>query len=313
METTPWAEPGCTGLKKRRAHSPYNSFANVAHALDYWKRFEDNGRKVKSCPAESIAEGQQSGGEAEEEEEEGWRLSPDASLCLASGRDGCGMLFGWEAAKRMHRRRRWAPSFYLVIRTRILLSYLYRCWSAGRYKRWKFAISNRPEGVPHGFQSPSFDDSAWMDIELPVSWQCLWTPEGEIDPPIYTNMNYPFESTSPKPPDNNPTACFRLTFQWVSFTIFFRQNFSALETCHGTWHSSQEKPEGKSKNFLIFEGVESSIVCYLNDSFVGFSQDSRLPAEFDISDKLVEGANTIACVVPRFSSGRFESVLDSLL
>lgn len=198
MEISPWAEPGCTGLKKRRAHSPYNSFTTVAHALGYWKRFEDNGWKVKSRSAESIAE--------EEEEKEGWRLSPDASLCLASGRewmDGCGMSWRWESDKRMHLRR-------------VL-------WSAGQYKRWKMAMSRKPESVPHGFQSSSLDDSAWMDIELPISWQCLWTPNGEIDPPIYTNMNYPFESSSPKPPEDNPTACFRLTFQWVGFTslLFF--------------------------------------------------------------------------------------------
>ena len=102
------------------------------------------------------------------------------------------------------------------------------------------------------------------------------------DCPVYTNVVYPFPvySTLPNVPSDNPTGCYRV-------------NFDA-------------PPTGESRdNRIVFEGVNSAFHCWLNGRYIGYSQDSRLPAEFNLNEALTDGQNTLAVMVMRWSDGSY--------
>ncbi len=153
---------------------------------------------------------------------------------------------------------------------------------------WKFHLVPRPEEVPADFQAENFDDSAWVDIPVPGNWQLqdLDSAFPVRDIPIYTNVNYPFP---PDPhmadgraylPAENPTGCYRRTFE-----------------LDPTWLGSQI--------YLVFESVDSAFYLWVNGLEVGYSQDSRLPAEFEISPYLRAGQNTLAVQVMRYCDGTY--------
>ena len=73
---------------------------------------------------------------------------------------------------------------------------------------WRFHLAARPEAVPDGFTAPEFDDSRWDGITVPGNWQL----QGFDDNPIYTNVAYPFPPNPPYVPEENPTGCYRTTF-----------------------------------------------------------------------------------------------------
>lgn len=141
---------------------------------------------------------------------------------------------------------------------------------------WKVKVVSQPEAVPDGFQFAHYDDSDWQDLCLPISLECAGLVQ-----PIYTNFQYPFPLMPPKVPNENPTGCFRKKFDFVL------------------------GQEGCNHLFLIFEGVESAFYCWLNGKFVGYSQDSRLPAEFDVSGVVVNGENLLVVEVIKWSDGSY--------
>ncbi len=142
---------------------------------------------------------------------------------------------------------------------------------------WKFHFSPTPEDAPAGFEAPDFDDSAWDTLPVPSNWQVLG-----YGIPRYLASSYAFDTSAcPKVPhDTNETGSYRLTF-------------SVPET----WRERQV--------FLVFEGVDSAFYVYLNGKMVGFSKDSRLPAEFNITPYLKEGENVLAVRVFRWSDGSY--------
>ena len=103
-------------------------------------------------------------------------------------------------------------------------------------------------------------------IHVPGNWET----QGH-GTPVYTNFKYPFEVNPPFVPSANPTGCYRL-----SFRIPIDGNVTGR-------HLS-----------LIFEGVDSAFGCWLNGAFLGYSQDSRIPAEFDLSKHIAIGQNLLA-------------------
>lgn len=144
---------------------------------------------------------------------------------------------------------------------------------------WKFLLVAMPSQVPAGFEQPSFDDSAWPTIPVPGTWQMpgMCDLKG-LDRPIYLNVRYPIPLHPPHLPPENPTGCYRTTC-----------------TIPAAW---------KGRRITIsFDGVDSAFHCWLNGRELGFSTDSRLPAEFDISDHVQPGANTLAVAVYRWSHG----------
>ncbi|KAL8246647.1 hypothetical protein R6Q59_007863 [Mikania micrantha] len=144
---------------------------------------------------------------------------------------------------------------------------------------WKFFLAQNPTTAPSNFQDAVFQDSAWETIPVPSNWQMHG-----FDRPIYTNIIYPFPLDPPHVPDDNPTGCYRTYFQLPK-----------------DW-------EGR-RILLHFEAVDSAFHVWINGSHVGYSQDSRLPAEFEITDFCHECGsdkkNVIAVQVYRWSDGSY--------
>ncbi|NLS14078.1 beta-galactosidase [Vibrio sp. SM6] len=140
---------------------------------------------------------------------------------------------------------------------------------------WKFKLFAAPEQVDGEFIESHFDDNLWDDIPVPANWQLHG-----YDKPIYANVKYPFEVNPPFVPAENPTGCYRLTFNMTADTLTQTQR-------------------------IIFDGVNSAFYLWCNGHWVGYSQDSRLPAEFDLTPYLVEGENQLAAMVLRWSDGSY--------
>jgi beta-galactosidase len=146
---------------------------------------------------------------------------------------------------------------------------------------WKFSLAPNPASAPEGFHNMGFDDAAWDSINVPSNWQIEGLDRG-YDPPIYTNVQYPFpiDALPGVPWDDNPTGSYRRTF-----------------TLPEEWAERQV--------FLLFEGVDSAFYVWINGEMVGYSQGSRLPAEFNVTPYVHPGENTLAVQVYRWSDGSY--------
>lgn len=140
---------------------------------------------------------------------------------------------------------------------------------------WKFHYAQSPGDAPAGFESSSFDASAWGSIRVPCSWQMLGHGR-----PHYTNVQYPFPVDPPHVPTENPTGSylreFHLPENWAGRVITLR-----------------------------FEGVDSAFHLWVNGKAVGFSKGSRIPAEFDITGLVAPGRNVVAVRVYQWSDGTY--------
>ncbi|OLQ95397.1 beta-D-galactosidase [Vibrio ponticus] len=140
---------------------------------------------------------------------------------------------------------------------------------------WKFQLFSCPEDVDSAFIDIDFNDSQWHQLPVPSNWQLHG-----FDKPIYTNIKYPFPVEPPFVPKDNPTGCYRTSF----------------------YISAAELSETQR---IIFDGVNSAFYLWCNGVWVGYSQDSRLPSEFDLSEYLIEGNNHLAVMVLRWSDGSY--------
>ncbi len=113
-------------------------------------------------------------------------------------------------------------------------------------------------------------------MPVPSNWQM----QG-FDTPIYTNVTYPIPVNPPFVPQQNPTGCYSLTFEVGAEAI----------------------AEGQTR--IVFDGVNSAFHLWCNGQWVGYSQDSRLPAEFDLSAVLRAGENRLAVMVLRWCDGSY--------
>lgn len=144
---------------------------------------------------------------------------------------------------------------------------------------WKFSLASSPTSVPSNFYDGSFQDTTWDTIPVPSNWQMHG-----FDRPIYTNVIYPFPLDPPRVPDDNPTGCYR------------------------TYFNLPKNWEGR-RIFLHFEAVDSAFQAWINGVAIGYSQDSRLPAEFEITDFChpcgSDKQNVLAVQVYRWSDGSY--------
>lgn len=138
--------------------------------------------------------------------------------------------------------------------------------------QWQFSWARSPFDV----------DARWLEDDLPDSRSTPvpsnWQMQG-YDAPIYTNVRYPIDTTPPRVPQENPTGCYSLTFR-----------------VDESWRA-----DGQTQ--IIFDGVNSAFHLWCNGEWVGYSQDSRLPAAFDLSPYLQPGDNRICVMVMRWSAG----------
>ena len=152
-------------------------------------------------------------------------------------------------------------------------------WYQSLNGSWKFSGVLRPSDRPLDFYRSEYNDSAWRSIPVPSSWQMHG-----FDIPIYSNVPYPFpqdrKAMPNVPKDFNPVGSYRRTF-----------------TVSPTWAGREV--------FLHFAGVDSAFYVWVNGKQVGYSEDSRTPAEFNITKHLKPGVNTLAVQVYRFSDGAY--------
>lgn len=141
--------------------------------------------------------------------------------------------------------------------------------------QWHFHFAEKPAQRPTGFYQPAFDVSAWPLIAVPSNWQL----QG-YDYPIYVNHGYGFAKNKPKTPEYNPVGSYRRDFDVA-----------------GEWLDK--------RLILHFGAVRSAFYVWVNGHKVGYSEDGKLPAEFDITDLVTEGKNSIALEVYRWSDGSY--------
>jgi beta-galactosidase len=144
---------------------------------------------------------------------------------------------------------------------------------------WKFHHVDKPADRPRDFFRADFDDSAWKEIDVPSNWQLRG-----YDKPIYLNTRYPWAPEDPQPPlvppAYNPVGSYRTRFEVPA-----------------AW---------AGRRVLVhFAGVNSAFYLWLNGRLVGYSEDSMLPAEFDLTPFLQPGENVLAAQVFRWSDGSY--------
>ncbi|WP_320907913.1 glycoside hydrolase family 2 TIM barrel-domain containing protein [Bacteroides nordii] len=149
--------------------------------------------------------------------------------------------------------------------------------------KWKFHWVKNPDTRPKDFYKPSFYTGGWADINVPGNWE-----RQGYGTAIYVNETYEFDDKmfnfKKNPPlvpsEENEVGAYRRTF-----------------TIPAGW-------EGR-RVILCCEGVISFYYAWVNGEFLGYNQDSKTPAEWDITDKLKKGENTIALEVYRWSAGAY--------
>jgi beta-galactosidase len=141
---------------------------------------------------------------------------------------------------------------------------------------WKFNWVKSPNQRPFWFFKDDFDTRDWKDIQVPSNWQMKG-----YDVPIYVNIEYPFKKNPPYIHHEwNPVGSYKRNFKVPS-----------------GWKNKEV--------FLNFGAVSSAFYVWINEQLVGYSEDSKVPAEFNISGYLKNGKNSIAVEVYRWSDGSY--------
>lgn len=142
---------------------------------------------------------------------------------------------------------------------------------------WQFKFAKNPASAPKDFWKLDYNSSDWSPIKVPGSWEV----QG-FDAPIYTDVSYPFPPNPPfVPTDYNPVGSYIHEFDVPS-------DWKGMDL------------------YLDFEGVESAFYLWVNGNEVGYSEDSRLPAHFNVTKHLKLGEkNKLAVKVFRYSDGSY--------
>ena len=154
----------------------------------------------------------------------------------------------------------------------------YRCLNG----EWKFSISKSPNVKMDGFYNPDYDSRRWETIPVPGNWEMHG-----YSIPVYVNVANEFKSNPPYPPtEYNPVGRYI--------------------------HEFLVPKEWDGRNIYInFGAVKSAFYLWINGRFVGYSEDSKTPAEFDITPFVkTKNANTLALEVYRFSDGSYLEAQD---
>ena len=159
--------------------------------------------------------------------------------------------------------------------------------SSSRFKSlngaWNFHWVKNPNDRPKTFHQFSFDDSDWDKIPVPANWEV----EG-FGKPIYLDERYPFTTKWPDAPkEYNPVGTYR---KIINLDASFLED----------------------QLILHFAGAKSALYLYINGQFVGYTQGSKTPAEFDISPYIQEGENLIAFQQFRWSDASYVESQDKL-
>lgn len=141
---------------------------------------------------------------------------------------------------------------------------------------WKFHYADSPAQRPAGFFRQEFDDSDWATIPVPSNWE-----RQGFGYPIYVNVPYPFEIDEPRVPvESNPVGSYRRDF-----------------TVPDSWNGRDV--------FLNLGAVSSAFYVWINGQYIGYSEGSKTPSEFDVTAFLRSGSNVLAVEVYRWSTGSY--------
>ena len=140
---------------------------------------------------------------------------------------------------------------------------------------WKFQYFNSIYDIQDSFFEKNYDTENFDEIQVPSVWQMAG-----YDTHQYTNIRYPFPFDPPYVPQDIPCGTYAHTF---------------------VYHKDENAP----KAFLNFEGVDSCFYVWINGSYVGYSQVSHMTSEFDITDLLRDGENSIAVLVMKWCDGSY--------
>jgi beta-galactosidase len=146
--------------------------------------------------------------------------------------------------------------------------------------KWKFYWVKDADKRPINFFKPDYEDAGWDLMNVPAMWEL----NGYGDP-IYVNVGYPWKSQAKVNPPNVP-----------------------IENNHvGSYRRIVDIPQNWNGKQVIahFGSVTSNIYLWVNGKYVGYSEDSKLETEFEITKYLVKGKNLIAFQVFRWSDGTF--------
>ena len=141
---------------------------------------------------------------------------------------------------------------------------------------WKFNWVKKPTDKPEGFYAEGYNVSKWDEIKVPGNWEL----QG-FGVPIYSNITYPFPKNPPFiDHSDNPVGCYKRSFELPV-----------------SW-------DGR-RVFLHFESGVAAMYIWVNGQKVGYSQDTKNAAEFDITPYIRKGSNTIAIEAYRWSDGSY--------
>jgi beta-galactosidase len=165
-------------------------------------------------------------------------------------------------------------------------NYDFSPWVQSLDGAWSFHWSPDPDSRPTGFFEPDFDVSGWKQIPVPSCWEL----QG-YGVPLYVNFIFPFKMHPPYVMDEPPK----------NYTSYLQRNPI------GSYQRTFEMPAGWNggRTLVHFAGVDSAMYVWVNGHKVGFSENSRVPAEFDITDFLQPGKNILAVEVYKFSAGSY--------
>lgn len=148
---------------------------------------------------------------------------------------------------------------------------------------WKFHFVKDPKQRPTTFQNIGYNDADWDTIKVPANWET----EG-YDYPIYLDERYPFTTKWPDAPtDYNPVGTYRNEIELSAELL-------------------------KEDVILHFAAAKSAMYLYINGKYVGYSQGSKTPAEFNITPYVHEGKNLIAMQMFRWSDASYLESQDML-
>ena len=140
---------------------------------------------------------------------------------------------------------------------------------------WKFQYFNSIYDIQDSFFEKNYDTENFDEIQVPSVWQMAG-----YDTHQYTNIRYPFPFDPPYVPQNIPCGAYVHNFEY-------------------------SRDEKAPKSFLNFEGVDSCFYVWINGSYIGYSQVSHMTSEFDVTDVLQDGTNTVAVLVMKWCDGSY--------
>ncbi len=140
---------------------------------------------------------------------------------------------------------------------------------------WKFQYFNSIYDIQDSFFEKNYDTENFDEIQVPSVWQMAG-----YDTHQYTNIRYPFPFDPPYVPQDIPCGAYVHTFEY-------------------------SRDEKAPKSFLNFEGVDSCFYVWINGSYIGYSQVSHMTSEFDVTDVLQDGMNTVAVLVMKWCDGSY--------